>query len=223
MFFIGDIHGEFDWYLKHGIKKSTSCSLQLGDFGWGFLPEKYPRHHRKAGQIVPKSLQSRDLSSIPAMPNHKFICGNHDDRVFVKEHPNYLGDFGFHAGSGIFYISGAYSIDVLQRQMWIDWWPYEELDYPALRQMLEMWGDTKPKIVVSHCAPWTAQVRMFPHTDKNRHHSRTQEAMEQALAIWEPDRWYFGHYHQTMHQTIGKTKFQCVGINQRVELPGVHW
>ena len=217
MYFIGDIHGAFNWYLAKGIKAASS-SIQLGDFGWGFPPEK-----NKRGKVLAESLMSKDLESIPAMPQHKFLCGNHDDRKFVANHPNYVGDYGYDENSGIFYISGAFSIDFERRTIGIDWWDYEQLKYKALLKMIEMFADIKPRIVVSHECPSTAQYTLFPRSTKRHWQTTTQFALECAFDKWQPERWYFGHYHLTKHADIGKTRFQCVGINQRVELKGVDW
>jgi hypothetical protein len=217
MWFIGDIHGCFHWYLTKGIK-AADCSLQLGDFGWGFDIEK-----NKRGKILKESLLSKDLSSIKTMPQHKFLCGNHDDRKFAASHPNYVGDFGYVKNADLFYISGAFSIDFKLRTEGIDWWSWEQLDPSQLDEMITMFADTKPRIVASHCAPLSAQVTMFPHSAKNLWINRTQVVMEDALNLWQPERWYFGHCHMTKHCQSGKTRFQCVGIEQRVELPGVNW
>jgi len=40
-------------------------------------------------------------------PEHKFIRGNHDDPKFCREHPNYLGNFGYLPDDELFFVSGA--------------------------------------------------------------------------------------------------------------------
>lgn len=217
MYFIGDIHGAFNWYLTKGIK-SASSSLQLGDMGWGF-----PVERNKRGKLLAESKMSKDLDSIPPMPQHKFLCGNHDDRKFVSNHPNYVGDYGYDENSGIFYISGAFSVDFEWRTIGISWWDYEELEYQVLLEMIEVFADTKPRIVASHDCPSTAVYSMFPHSTKRHWYTRTQFAMDEAFKKWQPERWYFGHYHQSKHVDTCGTRFQCVGINQRVQLKDVDW
>lgn len=215
MWFVGDLHGSFNWYLDKVFKKD--CSIQLGDFGFGFPP-----HKNSHGKINKESEISLHPERIPANPTAKFIAGNHDNRNLIADHPNYLGDYGYHKASEIFYISGALSIDADMRTMGVDWWEYEELSYMELHEMIQMFGDVKPKIVVSHDAPSIATMTMFPGSGKFDWPSKTRQAMDQCFEIWQPKAWMFGHWHKTCH-TLGTTRFQCVGIRDCVEIKDVTW
>lgn len=215
--FLGDIHGCFNWYLKT-VSRRNNCSLLLGDCGFGFPIEK-----NKKGKILKESLISKNPDKIPPMPNHKFLVGNHDDRNLVANHPNYIGDYGYDEKSGIFYISGAFSIDFEWRTPGIDWWDTEELTWNQLKDMIELFRITQPRIVASHTAPYSATYTIFPHSIKKWWQSRTEDAMERCLNVWKPKHWFFGHYHYTQKAEIGGTKFRCVGCQQMIELPGVTW
>ena len=185
--------------------------------GIGFPPEK-----NKKGKILQESLISSHPEMIPYTPTHKILMGNHDSRKLFSNHPNYLGDYGYHEKSGIFYISGAFSIDFDMRTIGIDWWEWEELSWKELQTVIEMYGDVKPRMVASHDVPSIAAHTMFPETSKRHWHSRTQEAMDRCYEIYAPEIWIHGHYHVTK-KTLGTTRFQCVGMQQVLELPGLTW
>ena len=207
MWFIGDIHGDFDWYLKKGIKKAD-CSIQLGDFGWGFAAYS----------------SSMDLQRIPEMPQHKFICGNHDNRTFAAQHPNNLGDYGYIEKADMFYISGGYSIDYMIRTIGIDWWANEQLSWDELSDMIDLFILSQPRYVVSHDAPSTVLDLMYQTSiSRNGFRSRTQEAMMQAFEGWKPEWWLFGHHHETKSLSFEGTNFRCVGTHQRYEIPRLTW
>lgn len=93
MFLIGDVHGKFDRYGE--ILTGLPCSIQLGDMGIGFGLD----------DLFPKADPTK----------HRFLRGNHDNPELCRRHPNYLGDFGFEFG--IFFISGAFSVDRHLRTM----------------------------------------------------------------------------------------------------------
>lgn len=215
MFFLGDIHGRYDWYLNE--IRNKDCSVQLGDFGWGFPPPV------RNGKIVEHLSHCRDLAYIPDNPDHKFICGNHDNRLFVSQHPNFLGAYGFNEAANLFYISGAYSTDFVGRVPGLTWWREEELSWSELSAMIDLFARTQPRVVVSHTAPTSVIHTLFPYTNGNRACGRTGDALDAALGRWQPEYWFFGHMHHTQGQKIGKTHFQCVGEMEWVELPNVHW
>ncbi|PWJ12118.1 hypothetical protein [Jannaschia seohaensis] len=100
---IGDIHGRRDLYARAlaGAKES----VQIGDFGMGFIPEE-------------------DLATWPGGPGHKFFRGNHDDPALCRAHPAHLesGPYG-----NLFVVGGGWSIDREYRTPGVTWWPDEEL------------------------------------------------------------------------------------------------
>lgn len=217
MWFVGDIHGEFDWYLKKGIRSPVDCSVQLGDFGWGFEPV-----YNRRRQLIKKWSHMQDLSYIPPMPHHRFICGNHDDRMLAKQHPNYLGDYGFISAANLFYISGGFSNDWDRRKPGVEWWEYEELTAEELSGMIQDFSTAKPEVVVSHECPPCAAAVLFPR-ERRAGNSRTAAALEEAFRCWQPRHWFFGHYHMTTHGRVERTAFRCVGEFQRIELRGLTW
>jgi predicted phosphodiesterase len=197
MLFIGDIHGRIKEYLavlkKHRIRLPYDHTIQLGDFGAGFveIPKLYEEDH--------------------------FIRGNHDDPAKCKLSSNYLGDYGYKEIDGIkiFFVSGAWSIDAAYRTPMKSWWPDEELSYPELISAMELYEEVKPNIVLTHDGPNDATIEII-----KKHGSlfgtsvvyptRTGGALTRMFETHQPDKWFFGHWHQDWKQKIGHTKFQCL-------------
>lgn len=214
---IGDVHGNTDEYVE--LVKGLDCNLsvQLGDMGLGF----------------------RGIS-LPALdPKHVFIRGNHDDVAVCRAHPNYLGDYGVIGLTEhlmvigdklppncvkIFFLGGAYSIDnhwrrVAQTASNPLWWPDEELSEDELQKAGTLYLDVKPDIVLSHECPRSANEELLsPLLAKSDYYiekmvcadSRTCDWLEKMLALHQPKKWVFGHYHVDRTFTINGTVFQCV-------------
>lgn len=101
-------------------------SIQLGDLGIGFI--KTQNYNNKFN-----------------FDNHKFIRGNHDNPEICKKHKNYLGDYGI-TSQGLFFISGADSLDKKYRTPMINWWQNEELTTNDFKKCLNLYKKEKPEI-----------------------------------------------------------------------------
>lgn len=190
MFAIGDIHGKWDAYFKL-IKKLDRKSIQVGDFGFGFLPDPPPWDD-----------------------DHMFIRGNHDSPEACRKHPNYLGDFGV-TDDGIFFVSGAYSVDRMWRTIGIDWWEDEELSEEDGAKVLELYKEVKPKIVVAHDCPAPMKEYVVDRFlfDNQRFINRTSDGlMTDMIAVHKPELWVFGHYHCSTVTNIDGVQY--VSLNE---------
>jgi hypothetical protein len=197
---IGDIHGDIPKLFE--LADGLDDWIQIGDLGWGFV-----------------------RSTIPKFPgNGKAIRGNHDCPVSAREHPSYLGDFGV-TDEGIFFCSGACTpeFDRIRRTAGYDWWPDEELSYAELKEMLALYEDTKPDIVVTHDSPYFMYKALLGATatkhggwagDPNQ--NRTSQAFDEMFSIHRPKFWYFGHWHFPWAMQLKGTWFRCVDINEVV-------
>lgn len=201
--FIGDLHG--DWNVLNNIfqKYKTENLIQVGDLGLGF-PEMINVHTGKPFAKDPEILPDR----------FKFIRGNHDNPEVCKRYPNYLGDYGVDEETGMFYISGAWSIDVGLRTPGVDWWRDEELDYSELQKAIELYEKTKPNVVLSHTCPAIIANFLIP----TPHGSRTENALETMFKIHRPKTWLFGHWHIVWRKDILGTDFICLAPNARISL-----
>lgn len=203
--FLSDIHGDFKEIFKACQKYNAVISL--GDVGLGF-PEIINVHTGKPFK--------KDPDFFPA--NFSFIRGNHDNPEVCRKYENYLGDYGYNKELDLFFVSGAWSIDVNFRASGIDWWPEEELSYFQLQKALDLYKETKPKIVVSHTCPKQIAKLICPPPEYNG--SRTENALD-AMWTWpehKPEYWIFGHWHRRWRKNIFGTEFICCDINQIITL-----
>jgi predicted phosphodiesterase len=201
---IGDIHGYTNSYKKwieRNLDPSTR-SFQIGDMGYGF-----------AG--TPWVVLSNE---------HKFFRGNHDSPQQCRQHPNYLGDYGYLEQDKLFWCAGAWSIDRAYRTVGVSWWPDEELSFEELGKAADLYVQSKPRFVLSHEAPSEAAKNLLYtllignkdsyFTEKLQcSMSRTSEALQYMLDRHQPEKWIFGHYHVDRKFAIPgcKTEFVCVG------------
>lgn len=203
--FIGDIHGKFMTYrnLVDGVYENVgggapaAHSIQIGDYGLGF------------DSVV----DSRQLQWALENPQHKFIRGNHDNPAVCAESPNWIEDGFFDSNNGIFYLGGAWSIDMDYRVENKTWWPDEEVSYERLIKLIEFYEKAKPKIVITHDCPTSVAFEMFLKHQVNpfQMKTRTGEALQEMFECWKPELHIFGHWHQTMKVNIDGTDFVCLG------------
>lgn len=204
--FVGDVHAlwsKFDDVIdEHFPLLDSELLIQVGDLGLGFGTRGEPK----------------------AFPgNIKFIRGNHDSPEVCAKHPNYLGDYGFDEDNGIFYVSGAWSIDWEYRTPGKDWWFQEQLSDRDLWSMLALANEVKDRvrIVVSHDCPRF----VFDDMRKSRKMfkdkaipNRTTLALDALFDIVKPRHWIFGHHHTSYNSRIKGTEFRCVNILESYEL-----
>lgn len=223
---IGDVHGKTGEY-RHKLGNIIGPSVQIGDMGLGF-----------------KGVGLPPPGTTPQAARHKFFRGNHDCPEKCRQHPNYMGDYGFDDHWKLFWLAGAWSIDWEWRTEGVSWWRDEELSILELNQAQQLYIGKKPKFVLSHEAPTAAALHMLsglltPSSDPNNAtnvykdkkysyykaklgcvNTRTSQALQQMLEFHQPDEWVFGHYHvSTSFYVPGiKTKFTCVAELDTYEL-----
>lgn len=224
MFFIGDVHGEWSSYrwiinkmqLKGG-GNGMDCSLVVGDMGIGFNESSSDNKNGK-GFIL----------DIPL--NHKFIVGNHDDRALSYFHPNCIGDYGYDENSGIFYVSGGFSIDWQYREKNYNFWDNEELSQGQMATALKLYNKIKPKIVVAHECPTEIKNEAITNLMKLGITSRTEILLQQMIDSHRPDNFIFGHHHKRVDKKVKGTHY--IGLDTLssgkygpcvFEIPGITW
>lgn len=202
---IGDVHGKIGGYFdritefldrhKH-LADEELYSIQLGDFGFG---DTYMQRENRFER-------SRRLDS----DKHVFFGGNHDDYDEYDEVVGSLGDFGeipFIEDS--FFVRGARSIDREARTAGRDWWKAEELDWKESREALKRYIEVKPKYVFTHEGPQIITEKMFP--TKETISTNTGKLLDEMFEAHQPDRWMYGHWHETKKKDVNGTMFQCLG------------
>jgi len=218
MLLIGDVHGDIVKYQRL-IKRGRS-SLQVGDLGLGFPDRDSARMTNLFRQIDPKIHE-----------RHKVLRGNHDNPdVFLgheytddfgKRHKilplrSYLGDWGYLPDQDLFFMSGAFSIDRDWRTPLVDWWPNEELCVEDLRQATEFYARMQPRFMVTHDCP----IVLYPELCGKGVviPNNTSLALDMMYLAHKPERWYFGHHHQTKEiLRPDGTLFRCLNTDEAYE------
>jgi hypothetical protein len=199
MYFIGDIHGEWSRYCKIINQLGNYKSIQLGDFGVGF--------------ITPDLNLFQSLSK-----NHKFIRGNHDDPKACKTFPNFLGDWGYIETEDIFYVGGGASIDWYLRIPGKSWWEDEELSREQMTNAVDLYAKIQPRIVCSHDCPESVVSFIRTSIRKQPGENITRLGLAEMFSIHMPEIWVFAHWHKSLVFKVGHTQFHCLNINEIKEI-----
>lgn len=203
MLYIGDVHGKYAQY-KRILKGSTGPTVQVGDMGVGFRRSRGWREGEYSAN--PPYLRMK-------AGGHRFIRGNHDNPSVCRVHSQCIAD-GTVDGDQM-YIGGAVSIDRASRTEGYDWWREEELSTPELNQLVDVYQQTKPRVMVTHDCPESLAVEMArlssgvlkldPH-----HSSRSRQAFESMWQSHSPELWVFGHWHHSFDAVLNGTRFVCL-------------
>lgn len=205
---IGDIHGQFDIW-KNELIAGCDRSVQVGDFGIGF-----PLSGPDDDGIFETTTYPSDVDS----SKHRFIRGNHDDPSKCKTLPAYIAD-GHTERIGttrIMYIGGALSIDKAYRIPGLSWWEDEELSYPKLDRMIDIYCSWKPDLLITHECPEFISDTVLRSINRTKFNmqSRTRNAFQLMFDEYKPSAWYFGHWHNTYQNEHFGTYFRCLNINE---------
>ena len=189
--FIGDVHGKITGMVDVALKSDAQHIVQIGDLGLGF-----GRHDNYTN----------------LKPVTHFIRGNHDNPEMCRQHPSYLGEYGFNNELGIFFVGGAWSIDRAHRIEGRSWWADEQLSYAQLIEATDLYEKVLPSVVVTHDAPLDIPQEMGIRGMLNAPSipNRTNQSLEVMLDIHKPDIWIFGHWHSDVDMIIGDTRFICL-------------
>lgn len=244
MWFIGDIHRQFDTYLWITQKMQVGADRPSNSYHWFDETPAIVQQQAELFQGIglDQSLQVGDFGifktddlNITAGINHKFIRGNHDHPELCNEHKDYLGDFGYIPDMSLFFAAGGYSIDKHRRTTNVNWWENEELTTSQWWKVFELYLEKKPTIMVSHECPTIVKDEALLASPYNvnmdfKITSGTEVALQNLYNEHQPDLWVFGHYHGKLDVKIGKTRFVCCGAANLVpvkdvvfEVPGLTW
>lgn len=194
---VGDLHGDHDAINK--VLQSChryDLTIQLGDYGAGFGAEAY------LPLISPDTF--------------KVLHGNHDNPDVLERFSHNLGRFGTFefAGKLIFFVAGAYSIDVAYRTPGLSWWAREELSYEEGLSCLTLWESVCKDVdlVLSHDIPHEVCIMINRSEPVS---TSTAQLLSQMAKIHSPPLWRFGHWHKTWRNTVNGTEYRCLNINEQ--------
>lgn len=197
MLLIGDIHGDIRRYAK--LVRRYPSTIQVGDFGVGFVGD--PHHVR-----ISKLLEMYERDGLHKQ--HRFLRGNHDNPDLCRRSKLYLGEWGFLPEQSLFYVSGAFSVDRVWRSPGLDWWADEELSQDQFDAALEAYKQHKPRFVVTHDCP--VSIYQFLCAGGTININRTSHNLQLMFDAHQPEKWYFGHHHQSKDLHTDTTLFRCL-------------
>jgi len=195
---VGDLHGDWTALNRLIVRRRPDLVLQCGDFGWWPNPDNPAK---ALEHIKPVNCQGI------------YWCdGNHE------RHPSLLQDGQIHPlGNRVYFCSrgstltlpdgrivlfagGASSRDQFIRTPGHDWFPEENISQADLDRMLQ---HDRVDIVVSHTCPAGFDIRMKGGRDSDANRTALQIVLEQ----YEPELWFFGHWHRWDHGQAGRTRW----------------
>jgi hypothetical protein len=206
MFFIGDVHGKYSRSKR--IIEGRRDTVQLGDMGVGFW--KLRMDELVAGHNPPHRTMVEG--------NHRFIRGNHDNPSVCRRQSQWIPD-GTVEGD-VMFVGGALSVDRKWRTEGLDWWPDEELSIAELDQLIDVYADAKPRIMVTHDCPQLLEKTMVEASgrDKSIEPSRTRQAFSVMFDHHRPQHWVFGHWHHTLQTRWYECAFTCLDELDSIEI-----
>lgn len=196
----GDVHNEFHILNQLINKKRPDGVFCCGDFGYW---PKFARHNY-AQPLSKIKLQGAEWV--------RWCDGNHEDFWSLKEREQdeiepgiiYMprgSTFTLPDGRVVLFMGGAHSIDKMYRKLGYDWFPDEEITQSDFQNL----PDCKVDIFITHTCPneFVNDLRKF-YTEKD--YEPSNQALSELWKIYQPDLWFFGHWHHYRELTLGHTK-----------------
>lgn len=188
---LSDVHGNIKHIQSLCRKYKKRPILQLGDLGVGFLPRDV-------------------IEGLPA--NFYFFPGNHDNRTESITYKNCVGHYG--EWKGIFFVSGADSIDRDRRTEGVNWWADEELTYQQGQDCINKWEASKAEVIVSHDCPQFIAENFKLIYDR----TITRNILDSMVWVRKPRMVIFGHHHRPFLQEFKGTEFRGLKIDEYITL-----
>lgn len=213
----GDIHGELRelvWKLTSQKSVDRADIVVAGDFGAGFgdLEAIYQR--------VKDKLDTFDIRIYAVRGNHdnpELFTGSeiYPRLTLLKDYEEVvLGN-----GKRILPVGGATSLDkewrveYEQKKKKKIWWENEGI---VKLEGLENLVPKKVDIIISHEAPLTFEPVLFRSEgmslDTYKKVKEDREYLDRILELVKCDRWFYGHYHQSMSGSYGSLLWRGLNI-----------
>lgn len=111
-------------------------------------------------------------------------------------------------GRTILFMGGADSIDKIRRTEGETWFR-EEIITQADFQNLPDPAKVKIDIFITHTCP-TELVNALKVNYPDKGHEPSNVALSELWKMYNPKLWFFGHWHQELHEKIDDTQFHCL-------------
>lgn len=219
----GDTHASFGYFNNMLNTLKPSIVLQCGDFGYW-----------DRGTWI-KGATGNFVEDVKPHNTKVYWCdGNHEDHVLLmqlmEEHgrdkPIEIRENIFFCprgstlqlpdGRNVLFMGGAYSIDKHYRKPYIDWFPEETITSEDMTRLPDM----KIDIVISHtCPSFVAPLLRLPkyYYGGDKVHDPSCDYLTRVFEKYNPQRWYFGHWHLFQNLFVNDTYFQALSHNESAQ------
>lgn len=202
----GDVHNEFTQLNSLIARQRPDLVMCAGDFGY------WPKYAEV------KKAQS--FSNIKLQTAEKILwCdGNHEDFWSLAERESdeivpgviYMprgSTYTLPDGRVVLFMGGAESIDKMYRTKGVSWFPEEIITQKDFQNLPE----GKVDIFITHTCPSelvSEMAMLYPGGGKG--HEPSNEALSQLWKMYNPDLWFFGHWHSYKEFDLEGTHFYAL-------------
>ena len=201
----GDVHNEFARLNDLINKKKPNGVICCGDFGY------WPKFVNSGNTEPVSNVKLQGAEWV------RWCDGNHEDFWSLKQRESdeiepgifYMprgSIFTLPDGRVIMFMGGGRSVDKLYRKLGVDWFPEEEITQSDLNDL----PDVNVDIFITHTCPVELVKPLAKRYSMMGGMDKDEEPSNYALtALWEhyqPDLWFFGHWHQYGEYRLEKTK-----------------
>jgi hypothetical protein len=197
---VGDVHGKFGKFKK--LIKGMDLCIQVGDFGYWPGWQSY------------EELQGFRI------PVH-FCDGNHENHDLLARASNPLKSnlyyqprgsiLGLPDGRNALFVGGALSVDKHLRTPGHDWFPEETCCFLEL-------PDVQVDVVFSHTCPEAWVPEVLKKVGGTYATDPTGYVLQEVLEKYNPELWYFGHWHVSMEGSWKGTRWKALNELEAVWL-----
>ena len=198
---VGDVHGYFGRLNTLINDKKPDLVICCGDFGY------WPGIEGISFDDI-KPQDSKILWCDGNHENHWAIRDRETDEivknvVYMPRGSTYTLD----DGRTILFMGGADSIDKGWRKLGYDWFPEEVIRYKDTENL----PDIKIDIVISHTCPLELVSEMANVIrDRYKKVEPSNHALSYVFDKYNPDLWYYGHWHMYKEIYLRDTKFTAL-------------
>lgn len=206
----GDVHNEFARLNDLINKKKPESIVCCGDFGY------WPK------QVSSGATQPVSNVKLQGAEWLRWCDGNHEDFWSLKLRESdeiepgifYMPRGSIYTlpdGRVMMFMGGGRSVDKMYRRLGVDWFPEEEITQSDLNDL----PDVNVDIFITHTCPVELVKPLAKRYSMMGGMDKDEEPSNYALTtLWEdyqPDLWFFGHWHQYGEYKVGKT--QCYALS----------
>jgi len=217
---VGDLHGKWPKFNDWLNKKKPQTVFQVGDFGyWPKANNTYDIKILMSSRTIEKQIKWFQCG-IKNLNTSIYWCkGNHEDHnsILTMSNPEicdkiYYMRFGsvltLSDGRNVLFVGGAITHNPGAYQMGLDIFPALEQIKPF--EMSDL-PDCKIDIVISHTCPqrWMKQMIDYQFV-----RDVSSEILDRVLIKYQPQLWYFGHFHKYKTGFDSDTDTRWFALNQ---------